>query len=93
VTTVVGSATSSRTILTGFGVVVMPAGADIAREPDRFLVDLVSAVALSPYLRHWMLMRAGYSVSGQVSGSFPGRFRVRNRSFVKVFNVFYMAAF
>jgi len=47
----------------------MPAGADIAQERDRFLVDVVSAVALSPYLRRLMLMRAGYSVSGQVSGS------------------------
>jgi hypothetical protein len=29
-----------------------PAGADIAQERGRFLVDVVSAVALSPYLRH-----------------------------------------
>jgi hypothetical protein len=48
---------------------VYAAGADTAQERDRSLVDVVSAVALSPYLRRLMLMRAGYSVSGQVAGS------------------------
>ena len=50
-------------VLAGAGVI------PTAWQRDRFLVDVVSAVALSPYLCQWMLTRAGYSVSGPVSGS------------------------
>ena len=44
----------------------MPAGADIARESDRFLVDVVSDVALSTSLdvdaRRILCVRAGFGL-------------------------------